>query len=57
MEREDVPRHGSRTFVALAFADFQAFSEWCDRDRTRFDVPLLQQQVLRAAEALWLEFS
>jgi hypothetical protein len=53
VEREELPRKGTRTSISVEFADRDGFGRWCDDDPTRFESPLLYQRVRRDADELW----
>lgn len=53
VEREELPRKGTRTSISVEFADRDGFERWWDDDPSRFDHPLLHQRVRRCAGELW----
>jgi hypothetical protein len=53
VEREEVPRLGTRTIQSLVFDDWCSFERWCSDDPTRFCQPLLHAQLKRDGEVLW----
>jgi hypothetical protein len=53
VERDELPRKGTRTSISVEFRDRDGFGRWCDSDPSRFDSPLLHQRVRRAADELW----
>jgi hypothetical protein len=53
VERDELPRKGTRTSISIEFTDREGFGRWCDGDPSRFDSPLLHQRVRRAADELW----
>jgi hypothetical protein len=53
VEREEIPRHGTRTIQSLVFDDRRSFEQWCGDDPIRFAQPLLHAQLKRDGEALW----
>jgi hypothetical protein len=53
VEREEIPRHGTRTCQSLHFSDHARFEQWCDEDPTRFEHPLLHARLKRESNALW----
>lgn len=53
VEREELPRRGTRTGISVEFTDRDGFVRWCSDDPSRFDNPLLHQQVRRSADELW----
>jgi hypothetical protein len=53
VEREEVPRRGTRTLQSLVFDDWRSFEQWCGDDPIRFRLPLLHAQLRRDGEALW----
>ena len=53
VEREELPRKGTRTSVSVEFADREGFVRWCEDDPCRFDSPLLHQRIQRDADELW----
>ena len=53
VEREEVPKRGTQTFISIEFTDRDAFRRWLDEDPSRFDHPLLHQHVQRDADELW----
>ena len=53
VEREETPRRGIRTQLAMCFADRVSFEHWCNDDVARFEHPVLHQRLRRDAEALW----
>ncbi|MBE7418411.1 MAG: hypothetical protein HS128_11805 [Ideonella sp.] len=53
VERDELPRKGTRTSISVEFKDRDGFGRWCDSDPSRFDSPLLHQRVRRAADELW----
>lgn len=53
VEREETPRLGIGTHLALCFIDRVSFERWCDDDAVRFEDPRLHQCLKRDGEALW----
>lgn len=53
VEREEIPRHGTRVCQSLLFNERAHFERWRDDDPVRFEHPLLYRQLQRDAEALW----
>jgi hypothetical protein len=53
VEREETPRHGIRSHLAVCFVDWISFERWCDDDAVRFEYPVLHQRVKRDGQALW----
>ena len=53
VEREEVPRRGTRTIQSIVFDDRRSFEQWCGDDPIRFAQPLLHAQLKRDGEALW----
>lgn len=53
VEREEVPRRGTRTIQSVVFDDRRSFEQWCGDDPIRFRHPLLYAQLKRDSEALW----
>lgn len=53
VEREEVPRRGTRTIQSLVFDDQITFEQWCGDDPIRFRHPLLHAQLKRDGQALW----
>lgn len=53
VEREELPRKGTRTSISLEFSGQDEFERWWDDDPCRFDDPLLYQRVRRAVDELW----
>ena len=53
VEREELPRKGTRTSISVEFTDRDGFERWHEDDLSRFEHPLLHQRVRRDAEQLW----
>ncbi|MEF7612646.1 hypothetical protein V4F39_01905 [Aquincola sp. MAHUQ-54] len=53
VEREELPRRGTRTSISVEFKDREGFERWCSDDPSRFNSPLLHRQVCRSADELW----
>lgn len=53
VEREETPRLGIGTHLAVCFVDRGSFERWCDDDAVRFEDPGLHQRLKRDGEALW----
>lgn len=53
VEREEVPRRGTRTSQSLVFESPASFERWCSDDPVRFRHPLLHAQLRRDGDALW----
>lgn len=53
VEREEIPRHGTRICQSLHFSDRAGFEQWCDDDPARFEHPLLHARLKRDGDALW----
>ncbi|MCW5662893.1 MAG: hypothetical protein KIT35_03590 [Piscinibacter sp.] len=53
VEREELPRKGTRTSIAVEFPNRVCFERWCNDDPCRFTHPLLHQRIRRYADELW----
>ena len=53
VEREEIPRHGTRTCQSLLFSDRAGFERWCNDDPARFEHPLLHARLKRDGDELW----
>ena len=53
VEREEIPRHGTRTCQSLHFSERASFERWCDDDPARFEHPLLHARLKRDGYDLW----
>src|SRR6266568_3590938 len=53
VEREDLPRRGMHNAQTISFTSAADFHRWCDRDRVRFEHPLLHCQLKRSGDRLW----
>lgn len=53
IEREDIPKRGTRTVQTMLFSSRPEFEAWCEADPLRFETPLLLANLKREAAALW----
>jgi hypothetical protein len=53
VEREVVPRGGTRTSQSVVFGDRSSFDRWFSDDPIRFRHPLLYARLKRDGDALW----